>query len=98
MGDKTKAYDFLQDDFTSEKAQKEREKESKEPYKKVRANVKKDDGRGEGYVDRIGDGDDDALLVVSTEEKEENASLSKGERSHLIVWEVCSPEQEGYLS
>ena len=43
-------------------------------------------------MDRIGDGDDDALLVVSTEEKEEKASLNKGERSHLIVWEVCSPE------
>jgi len=39
-----------------------------------------------------GDGDDDSLLVESTEEKEEKASLSKGERSHLIVWEVSSPE------
>lgn len=38
-----------------------------------------------------GDGDDDTLLV-DTEEKEEKASLSKGERSHLIVWEVSSPE------
>lgn len=38
-----------------------------------------------------GDGDDDTLLADS-EEKEEKASLSKGERSHLIVWEVSSPE------
>ena len=91
IGDKTKAYDFLQDDFTSDKAKKEREKERKEQYKQIRAHV--NDGRGEGYVDfRIGDGDDDSLLVELTEEKGEKASLSKGERSHLIVWEVSSPE------
>ncbi|XP_052794701.1 C-Jun-amino-terminal kinase-interacting protein 4-like isoform X14 [Mya arenaria] len=62
---------------------------------------------GEGYVDFrivfnlripkarriLGDGDDDAILGGDTgEEKEEKTSLSKGERSHLIVWEVGSPE------
>ncbi|XP_053399026.1 C-Jun-amino-terminal kinase-interacting protein 4-like isoform X6 [Mercenaria mercenaria] len=47
---------------------------------------------GEGYVDfRIGDGDDD-ILLGDAEEKEEKSSLSKGDRSHLIVWEVSSPE------
>ncbi|KAL4230890.1 MAP-kinase scaffold [Mactra antiquata] len=49
LGDKSKAYDFLQDDFTSEKAKKEREKERKEQYKQVRAHVKKDDGRMQAY-------------------------------------------------
>ena len=98
MGDTTKAYDFLQQDFTSEKAKKGREKKRKEQNKQVRAHVKKDDGRGDGYVDRICDGDDDSLLVVSTEEKEENASLSKEERSHLTITDISSPEQEGYLS
>jgi len=43
-------------------------------------------------VDRICDGDDDSLLVVSTEEKEENASLSKEERSHLTITDISSPE------
>ena len=43
-------------------------------------------------MDRIGDGDDDSLLVELTEEKEENASLSKEERSHLTITEVTSPE------
>ncbi|XP_056011887.1 C-Jun-amino-terminal kinase-interacting protein 3-like isoform X6 [Ostrea edulis] len=39
---------------------------------------------GEGYVDfRIGDGDDD-----NPEEEEKKLSLSKGDKSHLIVWEV----------
>ncbi|XP_052076035.1 C-Jun-amino-terminal kinase-interacting protein 4-like isoform X7 [Mytilus californianus] len=46
---------------------------------------------GEGYVDfRIGlyqgDGEDDEIL----QEDEKKLSLSKGERSHLIVWEVTS--------
>ncbi|XP_063415033.1 C-Jun-amino-terminal kinase-interacting protein 4-like isoform X7 [Mytilus trossulus] len=46
---------------------------------------------GEGYVDfRIGlyqgDGEDDEILP----EDEKKLSLSKGERSHLIVWEVTS--------
>ncbi|XP_053399038.1 C-Jun-amino-terminal kinase-interacting protein 4-like isoform X18 [Mercenaria mercenaria] len=62
LGDKNKAYDFLQDDLnkslgepivsqpdTSEKAKKEREKERKEQYKQVRAHVKKDDGRMQAY-------------------------------------------------
>jgi hypothetical protein len=39
----------------------------------------------------LGDGDDD-ILLGDAEEKEEKSSLSKGERSHLIVWEVSSPE------
>ncbi|XP_062572092.1 C-Jun-amino-terminal kinase-interacting protein 4-like isoform X5 [Saccostrea cucullata] len=40
---------------------------------------------GEGYVDfRIGDGDDD-----NPEEEEKKLSLSKGDKSHLIVWEVA---------
>lgn len=43
-----------------------------------------------------GDGDDDVLLG-DAEEKEEKASLSKGERSHLIVWEVSSPEWAEWL-
>ncbi|XP_076468439.1 C-Jun-amino-terminal kinase-interacting protein 4-like isoform X5 [Babylonia areolata] len=46
---KTKAYDFLQDDVTSEKVKKEREKERREQYKQVRAHVKKDDGRLQAY-------------------------------------------------
>lgn len=45
---------------------------------------------GEGYIDfRIGDGDDDdgeSIIRESTEIKAQ--SLSKGERSHLIVWQV----------
>ncbi|KAK3577050.1 hypothetical protein CHS0354_003132 [Potamilus streckersoni] len=62
LGDKAKAYDFLQDDLsqaleepilsqpdTSEKAKKERERERKEQYKQVRAHVKKDDGRMQAY-------------------------------------------------
>ncbi|WAQ98435.1 JIP4-like protein [Mya arenaria] len=49
LGDKSKAYDFLQDDLTSERAKKEREKERKEQYKQVRAHVKKDDGRMQAY-------------------------------------------------
>ncbi|KAH3833821.1 hypothetical protein DPMN_107137 [Dreissena polymorpha] len=48
---------------------------------------------GEGYVDfRIGDGDDDIVMEETGEDREEKTSLSKGERSHLIVWEVSSPE------
>jgi len=43
-----------------------------------------------------GDGDDDAVLAEAAgsipEEKDEKTSLSKGERSHLIVWEVSQPE------
>ncbi|XP_025087767.1 C-Jun-amino-terminal kinase-interacting protein 4-like isoform X6 [Pomacea canaliculata] len=46
---KTKAYDFLQDDITSEKVKKEREKERREQYKQVRAHVKKEDGRLQAY-------------------------------------------------
>ncbi|XP_035828297.1 C-Jun-amino-terminal kinase-interacting protein 4 [Aplysia californica] len=46
---KSKAYDFLQEDLTSEKAKKERERERKEQYKQVRAHVKKDDGRMQAY-------------------------------------------------
>ncbi|KAL3879347.1 hypothetical protein ACJMK2_031645 [Sinanodonta woodiana] len=62
LGDKAKAYDFLQDDLsqaleepilsqpdTSEKAKKDRERERKEQYKQVRAHVKKDDGRMQAY-------------------------------------------------
>ncbi|KAK3100549.1 hypothetical protein FSP39_021628 [Pinctada imbricata] len=49
LGEKAKAYDFLQDDLISEKAKKEREKERKEQYKQVRAHVKKDDGRLQAY-------------------------------------------------
>ncbi|XP_061185332.1 C-Jun-amino-terminal kinase-interacting protein 4-like isoform X11 [Saccostrea echinata] len=49
MGDKAKAYEFLQDDLMSEKAKKEREKERQEQYKQVRAHVKKDDGRLQAY-------------------------------------------------
>ena len=48
---------------------------------------------GEGYVDfRIGlyqgDGEDDEIL----QEDEKKLSLSKGEKSHLIVWEVTSTQ------
>ncbi|BFZ15188.1 hypothetical protein BsWGS_18229 [Bradybaena similaris] len=46
---KSKAYDFLQEDLTSEKAKKERERERREQYKQVRAHVKKDDGRMQAY-------------------------------------------------
>ncbi|XP_033743950.1 C-Jun-amino-terminal kinase-interacting protein 4-like isoform X4 [Pecten maximus] len=43
---------------------------------------------GEGYVDfRIGDGDDEEFV-----DEEKKVSLSKGDRSHLIVWEVTSTE------
>ncbi|XP_021345478.1 C-Jun-amino-terminal kinase-interacting protein 4-like isoform X3 [Mizuhopecten yessoensis] len=43
---------------------------------------------GEGYVDfRIGDGDDEEFI-----DEEKKVSLSKGDRSHLIVWEVTSTE------
>ncbi|KAK7485929.1 hypothetical protein BaRGS_00022795, partial [Batillaria attramentaria] len=49
QGQKAKAYDFLQDDITSEKVKKEREKERREQYKQVRAHVKKDDGRLQAY-------------------------------------------------
>ncbi|XP_069129941.1 C-Jun-amino-terminal kinase-interacting protein 4-like isoform X19 [Argopecten irradians] len=43
---------------------------------------------GEGYVDfRIGDGDDEEFI-----DEEKKVSLSKGDRSHLIVWEVSSTE------
>ncbi|XP_063415034.1 C-Jun-amino-terminal kinase-interacting protein 4-like isoform X8 [Mytilus trossulus] len=57
LGDKAKAYDFMQDelkqnpadDGMSEKAKKEREKERMEQYKQVRAHVKKDDGRLQAY-------------------------------------------------
>ncbi|XP_063415041.1 C-Jun-amino-terminal kinase-interacting protein 4-like isoform X14 [Mytilus trossulus] len=49
LGDKAKAYDFMQDELMSEKAKKEREKERMEQYKQVRAHVKKDDGRLQAY-------------------------------------------------
>ncbi|XP_060073347.1 C-Jun-amino-terminal kinase-interacting protein 4-like isoform X5 [Ylistrum balloti] len=43
---------------------------------------------GEGYVDfRIGDGDDEEFI-----DEEKKVSLSKGDRSHLIVWEVACTE------
>nr|XP_034303577.1 C-Jun-amino-terminal kinase-interacting protein 4 isoform X23 [Crassostrea gigas] len=43
---------------------------------------------GEGYVDfRIGDGEDD-----NPEEEEKKLSLSKGDKSHLIVWEVTQTQ------
>jgi len=46
---KTKAYDFLQEDSLSEKSRLQRMKEQKEQYKQVRAHVKKDDGRVQAY-------------------------------------------------
>ncbi|XP_041356747.1 C-Jun-amino-terminal kinase-interacting protein 4-like isoform X3 [Gigantopelta aegis] len=49
LGQKSKAFDFLQDDVTSEKVKKERERERREQYKQVRAHVKKDDGRMQAY-------------------------------------------------
>ncbi|KAL5011618.1 hypothetical protein ScPMuIL_010169 [Solemya velum] len=50
LGDKAKAYDFLQEEVTSEKAKKEREKERREQYKQVRAHVcKESDGRLQAY-------------------------------------------------
>ncbi|XP_071087279.1 C-Jun-amino-terminal kinase-interacting protein 4-like isoform X13 [Haliotis cracherodii] len=49
LGQKSKAYEFLQDDATAEKTRKEREKERREQYKQVRAHVKKDDGRMQAY-------------------------------------------------
>ena len=40
----------------------------------------------------LGDGDEDIVQEVPEEEDEEKKpSLSKGERSHLIVWEVSLP-------
>ncbi|ELU13632.1 hypothetical protein CAPTEDRAFT_158214, partial [Capitella teleta] len=49
IGEKSRAYDFLQDDLLTEKARREREKERREQYKQVRAHVKKDDGRMQAY-------------------------------------------------
>ncbi|KAK6173182.1 hypothetical protein SNE40_016686 [Patella caerulea] len=49
LGQKSKAYEFLQEEAISEKAKKEREKERREQYKAVRAHVKKDDGRMQAY-------------------------------------------------
>ncbi|XP_064636506.1 C-Jun-amino-terminal kinase-interacting protein 4-like isoform X7 [Lineus longissimus] len=45
---------------------------------------------GEGYVDfRIGDGDDDDPAAAQ-EAEEKKGGLSKGDRSHLVVWQVTS--------
>ncbi|XP_013384858.1 C-Jun-amino-terminal kinase-interacting protein 4 isoform X1 [Lingula anatina] len=49
---------------------------------------------GEGYIDfRIGDGDDESALLPgpAAEEKKQN-TLSKGDKSHVIVWEVANQE------
>jgi mitogen-activated protein kinase 8 interacting protein 3 len=57
---------------------------------------------GEGYIDfRIGDGDDDdespsAAAIAPPETATDGddgqpQSLSKGEKSHLIVWQVSNP-------
>lgn len=41
---------------------------------------------GEGYIDfRIGEGEEDGTAETTTE------SLSRGDRSHLIVWSVARP-------
>ncbi|CAH1777197.1 unnamed protein product [Owenia fusiformis] len=49
LGNKGKAYDFLGEDAASEKLRREREQERRDQYKKVRAIVKKDDGRMQAY-------------------------------------------------
>ena len=38
-----------------------------------------------------GDGDEETVQEVD-EDEEKKPSLSKGERSHLIVWEVSMPQ------
>lgn len=50
---------------------------------------------GEGYIDfRIGDGDDDEHLVPSGMDSDDRRPVLtiKGERSHLIVWQVTMTE------
>ncbi|KAH9513918.1 hypothetical protein Btru_031734 [Bulinus truncatus] len=55
---------------------------------------------GEGYVDfRLGDGDDDDATAVpaNTNDEDEDdptkaSSLTKVDRSHLIVWQVTSQD------
>lgn len=49
LGEKAKAYEFLQDEGISEKTKKEKERERWEQYKQVRVHVKKDDGRMQAY-------------------------------------------------
>ncbi|GAB1604627.1 C-Jun-amino-terminal kinase-interacting protein 4-like [Argonauta hians] len=49
LGEKAKAYEFLQDEGVSEKTKKEKERERWEQYKQVRVPVKKDDGRMHAY-------------------------------------------------
>ncbi|XP_052829612.1 C-Jun-amino-terminal kinase-interacting protein 4 isoform X4 [Octopus bimaculoides] len=49
LGEKAKAYEFLQDEGVSEKTKKEKERERWEQYKQVRVHVKKDDGRMHAY-------------------------------------------------
>ena len=39
----------------------------------------------------LGDGDEEPVPDVE-EDEEKKPSLSKGERSHLIVWEVSMPQ------
>ncbi|MGH0120977.1 UNVERIFIED_CONTAM: hypothetical protein FKN15_070169 [Acipenser sinensis] len=44
---------------------------------------------GEGYIDfRIGDGEDDETEEGSSEDPQVKSTLSKAERSHIIVWQV----------
>nr|URY22954.1 JIP3 [Huso dauricus x Acipenser schrenckii] len=44
---------------------------------------------GEGYIDfRIGDGEDDETEEGSSEALQVKSTLSKAERSHIIVWQV----------
>ncbi|XP_066545091.1 C-Jun-amino-terminal kinase-interacting protein 3 isoform X3 [Amia ocellicauda] len=44
---------------------------------------------GEGYIDfRIGDGEDDETEETSGDAPQIKTSLSKAERSHIIVWQV----------
>ncbi|XP_041133895.1 C-Jun-amino-terminal kinase-interacting protein 3-like isoform X2 [Polyodon spathula] len=44
---------------------------------------------GEGYIDfRIGDGEDDETEEGSSEVPQVKSTLSKAERSHIIVWQV----------
>ncbi|KAM9456978.1 C-Jun-amino-terminal kinase-interacting protein 3 isoform 3-T3 [Clarias gariepinus] len=44
---------------------------------------------GEGYIDfRIGDGEDDETEEVDSEAPQIKPTLSKAERSHIIVWQV----------
>ncbi|XP_035228089.1 C-Jun-amino-terminal kinase-interacting protein 4-like isoform X1 [Stegodyphus dumicola] len=61
LGEKGKSVDFLDSDLASERLQQQRARERKEQYKKVRAHVKKEDGRMQAYgwslpIHGIGDG------------------------------------------